>query len=130
MLGTLKPLMLDRVCNNRPIDLACRLLQLPVELLAIILVKLPQESLSNFALASWLCRQLARSRQLSRIVLDCSPRSRNLCKIFFQDMQAVVSSNEPANSYQRYTLGACVRTLTIAAVPEYLSLYEEFDFQS
>ena len=68
-------LLLDRVLEGRAPASSAPLLHLPVEILALIVQKIPDDCLAPFAFVNSDCRQLARSRQFANLLFDYSPKA-------------------------------------------------------
>lgn len=106
-------LILDRVMENNPRESQSSLLQLPSELLAIILSHIDFESLPNLALVNSDCRQLARSRQFVTVRFDYSNSTRKLISLLLEEKRMRDQSND-ALCGKRGAIGPCIRRLTIA----------------
>lgn len=111
---TPRPLTFDRVNEGRPPSSHSILFKLPVEVLANILLYIPQESFPSFALVNSDCRQLARSRQFWSISLDYSDSCLQLGMLLENELQERLANNGQTT---RPSLGACIRQLKIAALP-------------
>ncbi|KAL2010954.1 hypothetical protein VTN00DRAFT_3672 [Thermoascus crustaceus] len=111
------PLTFDRVNEGRPPSSNALLFKLPVEILANILLHIPQDSLASLAFVNRDCRQLARSRQFSSIRLDYSDTGLQLIVHLMQE-SADRLSNHGHTSLP--SLGACIRRLTVATSPAWV----------
>ena len=109
-----RPLSFDRVSEGREPMSDSRLLRLPLELLALVVEKVPEASLASFAFVNSDCRQLARSRQFASLHFDYSDRTLAMIKNF-QEEAAERSNHDGLTS--KPALGPCVRRLTVATYP-------------
>ncbi|KAI1075344.1 hypothetical protein F5B20DRAFT_573487 [Whalleya microplaca] len=103
-------LLLDRVMEGQPLASHSRLLQLPSELLAVIIDFLTDdiEALSSLALVNSDCRQWARSRQFAEVCWAGRYGTQGLLrKVFEESISRKGSLKEP-------TIGACIRKFTLA----------------
>ncbi|GAD96123.1 hypothetical protein PVAR5_4772 [Paecilomyces variotii No. 5] len=112
-----EPLMFDRVNEGRPPKSKATLFKVPVEVLASILLYIPQESLASFALVNSDCRQLARSRQFSNVCFDYSDPCLQLGLHLDDELRERQSNN---GSSVRPSLGACIRHVTVETLPSYI----------
>jgi len=112
------PLSFDRVNEGRPNRSKAPFLNLPTEILGVILQWTAPESLASLALVNHDCLQLARSRQFSSIQLNYSDSSLGLLGKFLEEgRQRSASPSAMTSPY----LGACVRRITVATHPGWVS---------
>ena len=129
------PLSLDRVMEGGLISLHCRLLDLPIEVLAIILqyIAADRETLASLALVNSICRQWARSSQFASLHLDYSDRSLAMISLLSEEIQERLSNN---GLTRKPSLGACIRRVLVSTHPgwinhrHHLALNEEFSQKS
>lgn len=112
------PLSFDRVLEGRSPHSTAPLLNLPFEILGVILHHVETASLASLALVSRDCRQLARSRQFASIQLDYSDSS-------FALITALAAERNERSENKGFTvspsLGACIRRITVATHPGWVS---------
>ena len=113
-----RPLSFDRISEGRKPVSESKLLRLPLEILALVVDKVPDASLASFALVNSDCRQLARSRQFTSLHFDYSDRTLAMIKKFQEE--AVERSNHDGLT-SKPALGPCVRRLTVATNPGWIS---------
>jgi F-box associated protein len=114
------PLSFDTVNEHRPLSTSSQssiLFRLPVELLTYIVQLIPSSSLANFALLNRDCRQLARSRQFTRVRFDYSLRSLDLLRILIQEAFDRPQKNGLTASP---SLGACIRYVKVGILGEHV----------
>lgn len=121
------PLSFDRVNEGRlplPSSSNSILFRFPVEILAPIVQYLPSESLASLALVNRDCRQLARSRQFASVQFDYSNHSLDLIGLLCEE-----SNQRKHNNSQTLlpSLGACIRRLTVATHPGWLSARHDIE---
>lgn len=85
-----------------------KILQLPIEVLFMIVQSVPKASSSSLALVNSDCRQLARSRQFASLNLDYSPTSYELVKKLQAEAEESSASGPVTHAI---ALGPCVRHL-------------------
>ena len=112
------PLSFDRVMEGRSPQSAAPLLKLPFEILGAILQHVEPASLASLALASRDCRQLARSRQFASVQLDYSDSGQAL--IVALKEEGLVRANNKGSTLLP-SLGACIRRITVATHPGWVS---------
>lgn len=112
------PLSFDRVNEGRPPCSTAPLLNLPSEILGIILEHIASDSLASLALVNRDCLQLARSRQFASVQLDYSISSSKLIEKLIAEGRQTSLTN-PASSAPR--LGPCIRRITVATNPGWVS---------
>ena len=105
------PLLFDRVSEGRKPVSRTRLLNIPLEILALVVQKVPETSLASLALVNSDCRQLARSRQFASLHFDYSDRT--LAIIDKLKEEATDRSNLGGLTCKP-ALGPCIRRLTVA----------------
>lgn len=104
------PLSFDRVSEGLRSPSTTPLLQLPIEILGLITKHACPTSLTSLALVSRDCRQLARSRQFSHVVLDYSDASLGL----IARLQAEGQERAENGGFTLLpSLGACIRRISI-----------------
>lgn len=114
------PLSFDRVMEGRLPTSTALLFQLPSEILPLILRYLDPSALANLALVNSDCRQLARSRQFTSIQLDYSNACFGLIQLLLNEGKERMSL--AANFLTSLpSLGACIRRITVATHPGWLS---------
>ena len=113
------PLLFDRVSEGRKPVSGAKLLGIPLEVLALILSKIPEASLASLALVNSDCRQLARSRQFASLHFDYSDRT--LAIIDKLQGEATERLNN-AGLTSKLALGPCIRRLTVATHPGWVHL--------
>jgi hypothetical protein len=114
------PLSFDTVNEHRPLSTSSQssnLFRLPVELLTYIVQLIPSSSLANFALLNRDCRQLARSRQFTRVRFDYSLRSLDLLRTLIQEAFDRPQKNGLTASP---SLGACIRYVKVGILGEHV----------
>jgi hypothetical protein len=114
------PLFYDRVNENRlPVasSAASILFRLPIELLSSIIQLLSPTCLASFALVNRDCRQLARSRQFASVCLDYGNSSFGLLKVLLEEASERLRNGLTISP----SLGACIRRLTVATDPKWVS---------
>lgn len=109
------PLGFDRVMEGRAISSDAQLLQLPVEILGVLLQYLTSESLSALALVNRDCCQLARSRQFANVRLDYGDSSMALVMKLMEEALERHRNNDYTLSP---SIGACIRRITVATDPQ------------
>ncbi|KAL8666802.1 MAG: hypothetical protein Q9168_007397 [Polycauliona sp. 1 TL-2023] len=109
---SLNPLRLLEGRSTFP-DPETKFLRLPIEVLALILMKLTPDALSKLALVNSECRQMARSLQFASLCLDFSLRSLVILERFHQEF---MQHEEPdiGRRVGRLSLGPYVRRLVVA----------------
>lgn len=112
-----EPLTFDRVNEGHPPASGASLFKLPVEVLANILLHIPDESLPSLALVNSDCRQLARSRQFSSVCFDYSDSCFQLGMHLEKELRERQSNAAHA---VRPSLGACIRHLTVNTVSSHM----------
>lgn len=112
------PLSFDRVNEGRPARSKASLLNLPIEIIGVILQWITPDSLASLALVNHDCLQLARSRQFASIQLDYSDSTLGLLKKLQEEGRQRSASPSTMTSQ---SLGACVRRITVATHPAWVS---------
>ncbi|KAL8738697.1 MAG: hypothetical protein Q9190_007962 [Brigantiaea leucoxantha] len=111
------PLLFDRVCEGRNPASNAPLFFLPFEILSQILHHVPDTSLASLAQVNSDCRQLARSRQFTSILLDYSDQALALVA------KLLAEGDERSNGgglTKNPGLGPCIRRITISTRPEWI----------
>ncbi|KAI9704491.1 MAG: hypothetical protein M1820_005565 [Bogoriella megaspora] len=112
------PLSLDKISEDRRSSSGCRLLQLPVELLGLLVTHIPRSSLCPFSITCRDACALARSRLFAEIKLDYSLQSEQ-----FLDAICAETTERKRHGYTKLpSIGTCVRKLTVETNP--LNVYE------
>ncbi|KAL8734040.1 MAG: hypothetical protein Q9166_001801 [cf. Caloplaca sp. 2 TL-2023] len=112
-------LLYDRICEGRAPSSTARLFKLPMEILAVITEKIPDSSLASFAFVNSDCRQLSRSRQFASIQLDYSDDSFGILGRLLDEAQERLNNR---GRTLRPALGPCIRRLTVATNPGWVTL--------
>ena len=111
------PLLFDRVSEGRKPVSGSILLRVPLEVLALVVQKIPETSLASLALVNSDCRQLARSRQFASLHFDYSDDTMAIIGILLREARERLNNNGLTS---RPALGPCVRRLTVATHPGWL----------
>jgi len=119
------PLSFDRVNEGRPARSKAPLLNLPTEILGVILQWIIPDSLASLALVNHDCLQLARSRQFASIQQNYSDSSLGLLGELQEE--GLQSSAWPPIMTSP-SLGACARRTTVAKQPAWV--YHRYGFGS
>lgn len=109
------PLDFDSVNENKPSASEAPMFKIPVEILAMIVERVRESSLATLASVSRDCRQLARSRQFARIILDYSPYSIALVDKLVAEREIRLSYAGCSSISQ--SLGVCIRSIIVATSP-------------
>ena len=112
------PLWFDRVSEWRKPVSKTRPLNVPMEVLALVVQKVPETSLASLALVNSDCRQLARARQFASLHFDYSDRT--LAIIDKLKEEATQRSNFGGHT-RKPALGPCIRRLTVATHPGWIN---------
>ncbi|KAL9066235.1 MAG: hypothetical protein Q9161_007692 [Pseudevernia consocians] len=112
------PLFFDRVSEGRKPVSETKLLGIPLEVLALVVQKIPEESLASLALVNSDCRQLARSRQFASLHFDYSDNT--LAIINKLQEEGIERSNHDGVT-GKPALGPCIRRLTVATHPGWVT---------
>ena len=112
------PLLFDRVSEGRELVSKSKVLSIPLEILALVIEKVPATSLASLALVNTDCRQLARSRQFTSLRFDYSD---NTLAILQKLQEEAAERSNHHGCTQRPALGPCIRRLTVATHPGWLS---------
>lgn len=113
------PLLFDRVNGGRPPRSDARIFRLPFEVLGYILQQVDSSSLASLALVNRDCLQLARSRQFASVLLDYSDSSLALIsKLLSEGREAEQIAQ---GSTVQPSLGACIRRITVATNPGWIT---------
>lgn len=112
------PLLFDRVSEGRKPISGARLWTIPLEILALVVQMVPEESLASFALVNSDCRQLARSRQFASLHFDYSDQTLAVIKKL-QRERTERFNNEGLT--KKPALGPCIRRLTVATHPGWVN---------
>jgi len=106
------PLSFDRVMETRATTSTATLLNLPVELLTLIVRHIDPSALANLALVSRDCRQLARSRQFAVLHLDYSNRSFQLLSLLCRELkERTLPGSNGLTSLP--SLGVCIQRIVV-----------------
>ena len=97
--------------ENLPLTSNSALLNLPIELLGMVLDFMESTSLKKLALVNRACRQLARSRQFAEVHLDATLSSEALVRVLASETEERMKNN---GSTSVPSLGACIRRMTVA----------------
>ena len=116
-VGPPLPLLFDRVSEGRKPVSGTKLLEIPLEVLAQIVQKIPKASLASFALVNSDCRQLARSRQFTSLHFDYSDHT--LAIIQKLQEEAAERSNHDGLT-GKPALGPCIRRITVHTHPKWV----------
>ena len=108
------PLYFDRVSEGRAPVSASKLLTLPLHVLALVVQTVPKASLAALALVNSDCRQLARSRQFTSILLDYSDQT---LEIIGKLQEEAAERSNNGGLTRKPALGPCIRRLTVATHP-------------
>lgn len=112
------PLLFDRVSEGRKPISGTKLLEIPMEVLALVVQKIPEASLASLALVNSDCRQLARSRQFASLHLNYSDHT--LAIITKLQEEATERSHHDGLT-RKPALGSCIRRLTVATHPGWVT---------
>lgn len=107
------PLLFDRVSEGRKLVSSTSLLNFPLEVLALVIQKVPETSLASLALVNSDCRQLARSRQFASLHFDYSDRT---LAIIDKLREEATERSNLGGLTGKPALGPCIRRLTVATV--------------
>ena len=119
------PLLFDRVNEGKMLRSTAPLFRVPPEVLGEIIQYLDPKSLASFALVNSDCRQLARSRQFASVLLDYSDSKNALIKkLLDEGRERATSSNGTAS---QPSIGACIRRITVATDPGWVSYRHKID---
>lgn len=106
------PLSCSQVIEGGNSSLCAPILELPDEIVAIILENIDQESLSSLALVDRGFRQLARSRQFSSVLFDYSPAKWDLLNHLAKEGEKRVA-HESVTSLSIPSIGICIRRFRV-----------------
>jgi hypothetical protein len=120
------PLYIDRAMENRPFKSTSPLLQLPSDVLVIILSYVDSDSLGSLALVNSDCRQLARSRKFSNFCFDYSYAASGLLSLLVEEKATRDRSNNILGGIGG-AVGPCIRRLTIATNPGWIKHLHDID---
>ena len=112
------PLLFDRVSEGRKPVSGAKLLRIPLEVLALVVQKVPEASLASLALVNSDCRQLARSRQFSSLHFDYSDKTLAIIKKLLGE---AVERLDHDGLTGKPALGPCIRRLTVATHPGWVT---------
>ena len=113
--AALLPLSFGRVNDGRPVTSQMMLFRLPIELVQEVVAYLNTSDFRSLALVDRDCRQLARSRLFTSVVLDYSIEKRALLdKLSRHEVQ---SRQDNGGITENPSIGACIRSVTVAAQP-------------
>ena len=112
------PLLFDRVSEGRKPASGTKLFNVPLEVLALVVQKVPEASLASLALVNSDCRQLARSRQFASLHFDYSDRT---LAIIDKLREEVTDRSNLGGLTGKPALGPCIRRLTVATHPGWIS---------
>ena len=111
------PLLFDRISEGRKPVSTTRLLNVPMEVLALVVQKVPETSLASLALVNSDCRQLARSRQFASLHFDYSDRT---LAIIDKLKEEATDRSNLGGLTGKSALGPCIRRLTVATHPGWI----------
>lgn len=111
------PLLFDRVSEGRKPVSRTRLLNVPLEVLALVVQRVPETSLASLALVNSDCRQLARSRQFASLQFDYSDRT---LAIIDKLKEEAIDRSNLGGLTGKPALGPCIRRLTVATHPGWI----------
>ena len=111
------PLLFDRVSEGRKPVSRSGLLNVPLEVLALVVQKVPETSLASLALVNSDCRQLARSRQFASLHFDYSDRT---LAIIDKLKEEATDRSNLGGLTGKPALGPCIRRLTVATHPGWI----------
>lgn len=118
------PLLFDRVSEGRKPVSESRLWTIPLEVLALVVQMVPEESLASLALVNSDCRQLARSRQFASLHFDYSDQALAIIDKLQREGTERFNhdglTNKPA-------LGPCIRRLTVATHPGWVTYRHDIE---
>ena len=112
------PLLFDRVSEGRKLVSSTNLLNFPLEVLALVIQKVPETSLASLALVNSDCRQLARSRQFASLHFDYSDRT---LAIIDKLREEATERSNLGGLTGKPALGPCIRRLTVATHPGWIN---------
>ena len=95
-----------------------KLLRIPLEVLALVVQKVPEASLASLALVNSDCRQLARSRQFASVHYDYSDHA---LAIIDELQKEVVERSNHDGLMEKPALGPCIRRVTVATHPGWVT---------
>ena len=111
--AVLPPLSFGRVNDGRPIASQALLFRLPIELVQEVVAYLDTADLRSLALVDRDCRQLARSRLFTGVVLDYTDGKWALLdKLSHHEAR---SRRDSGGATEGHSIGACIRRVTVAA---------------
>jgi hypothetical protein len=119
------PLLLDRVNEGKMLRSTAPFFRAPPEVLAEIIQYLDPKSLASFALVNSDSRQLARSRQFASVLLDYSDSKNSLIKKLLDE--ACERATSPNSTTSQPSIGACIRRITVATEPGWVSYRHNID---
>lgn len=122
-----RSLLFDRVSEGKEPVSRSKLLRLPLEVLALVVQKIAEESLASFALVNSDCRQLARSRQFTSLHFDYSDRT---LAIINKLQEEVAERSNHGGFTGRPALGPCVRRLTVATHSGWVNYRHDIEGES
>jgi len=126
------PLSIDQVVENQPLRSTAPVLQLPSDVMSIILSLVEADSLSSLSLVNSDCRQLAGSRQFASICFDYSNQALDLIDILLNEKDSRSQSSNVLGGIGA-AIGPCIRRITVATNPAWIKnrhdieLSEEFN---
>lgn len=118
------PLLLDRVSEGKMPVSGTKLLKLPLEVLALVVQKVPEASLASLALVNSDCRQLARSRQFASLHFDYSDTT---LAIIEKLKEEVIERSKGNGLTSKPALGPCIRRLTVATHPGWVNYRHDIE---
>jgi hypothetical protein len=120
--GTSGCLLLDTVMQGRGRESRCKLLEMPAEILAIIVDLLADDklALASLALAGRDSHYLARSRQFAEIQFDYSNRAQQL--LLHLENEALPKMDVTTSALP---IGICVRKVKFSSPPEHVRAYHK-----
>jgi hypothetical protein len=119
------PLPFDKVMKGHPRTSKALLFTCPDEIISEILSRVDDSSLASLAQVDRDCRQLARSRQFSNIVLDYSD---NVFQLLYTLLaEAVQRCQNKARLATQPSIGACVRRITVSSNAKWFAHHHEID---
>lgn len=111
------PLLFDRVSEGRKPVSESELMKIPLEILALVVQKVPETSLASLALVNSDCRQLARSRQFASLHFDYSDHTLAIIEKLHEE---ATERSKHEGLMRKPALGPCIRRLTVATHPGWL----------
>ncbi|RYN63538.1 hypothetical protein AA0117_g12684 [Alternaria alternata] len=111
-------LWFDRINEGQPLSSGFPSSRLPLELVWRVVKLVDDEDLGCLALVNRDCRQLARSRQFTTIMLDYSDRSIGILGVLVDECKQRIENHGKARTP---SIGACIRKMIVAAEPRWIT---------